>query len=105
GSQGDGSLEDRGTDDEGVEAPLGVVAVGFELLRKFTRLLARSAFDAHLPRGEAALELFLLPRLARWLVVPAVLLVEPVLDPARSRLDAVCTQLGLDDRVRALGLG
>src|SRR6476646_195399 len=103
GCQGVGILAARGADDEVVEAPLGHVTLGLELIRKLTGLLARSALDAHLPRGEATLELFLLPRLARRLVVPAVLLVEPMLDPARSRLHAVLAQLRLDERVSLLG--
>ena len=90
-------------DDEVLGAPLGLVALGLELLGELARRLGRSALDAHLPRGEAAVELLLLPRLAGRLVVPAVFLVDPVLDPARARLDAVLAELGLDDRVRLLG--
>src|SRR5439155_11418638 len=61
--------------------------------------------DTHLPRGEAALELFLLPRLARRLVVPAILLVEPVLDPARARREALLAELDFHDVVGELRFG
>ena len=98
-------LAARGSDDEVLGAPLGLVALGLELVGELARRLVRSALDAHLPRGEAAVELFLLPGLAGRLVVPAVLLVEPVLDPARARLDPVLAEHGLDDRVRLLGRG
>ena len=98
-------LTARGADDEVLEASLGLVALGFEPLGEVVRLLAGGTFDAHLPRSEAAVELFLLPRLARGLGVPAVLLVDPVLDAARPRVDAVLAELGLDHRVRALGFG
>src|SRR5262249_19548033 len=86
-----------------LEAALGLVALGLELIGELVRLLAGRALDPHLPRSVAAVELLLLPGLALRLVVPAVLLVEPVLDPALARLDAVRAQLRLDDRVRALG--
>src|ERR1700751_545270 len=98
-------LAGRGADDEIAEAPLRLVALGFELLRELVGLLAGRALDPPLPRGKAAVELFLLPGLHRRLVVPAVLRVDPVLDPARLRLDAVRAQLRLDNRERALGRG
>src|SRR5439155_4776779 len=72
---------------------------------ELARLLLRSALHAHLPRGEAAVELLLLPGLAGRLVVPAVLLVEPVLDPARARLDSVLAEHRLHDRVSLFGRG
>jgi hypothetical protein len=52
----------------------------------------------------AVLELVLLPRLVGRLVVPAVLLVEPVLDLARDGGDLVVVQKRLDDGARTLRL-
>src|SRR5215468_2376792 len=92
-------------DDEVVEAPLGLVALGLESAGKLVGLFARRTLDAHLPRCIAALELLLFPRLARRLIVPAVLLVEPVLDLTRPRFDAVRAKLRLHDCVRALCFG
>src|SRR5262249_29710972 len=92
-------------DDEVPEASLGLVPLGREPLGELARLLPRGTFDTHLPRRVAVLELFLLPRLTRWLVIPAVLLVEPVLDLAGARLDAAFAQLRIDDGVRLLGCG
>ena len=82
-----------------------LVALRLELRRELLGFLARAALDAHLPRREALVELLLLPRLGRRFVVPALLGVEPVLDLARLRLDAVRAQLGLDDGLRLLGVG
>jgi hypothetical protein len=53
----------------------------------------------------AVLELVLFPRLVRRLVVPAVVLVEPVLDLAGDGGDPVVVQERLDDGAGALGLG
>jgi hypothetical protein len=94
-----------GTDDEVLEAAFGPVALSLEAVGELSCLLAGLTLDANLPRREPAVELFLLPRPARRLVVPAVLLVEPVLDPARPRLDAVLAELRLDDFQRLLRLG
>src|SRR5436305_11210531 len=87
--QGVGVLAARCADDEVVEPLLGLVALGLEPRRELACLLTRGALHAHLPRRESAPELFLFPRLAGWLVAPAVLLVDPVLDATRPRLDAV----------------
>jgi len=103
--EGVGIFSRSGADDEVAEAALRLVALGFELLRELASLLAGRALDPHLPRCKAAVELFLFPGLARRLVVPPILFVDPVLDPARLRLDAVLAQLRLDDRVGALGCG
>src|SRR5439155_11879252 len=73
--QGVGVLAARCTDDEVLGASLGLVALGLEPFRELAGLLPRPALDPHFPGCESALELFLLPRLPRWLVAPAVLLV------------------------------
>src|SRR5207342_3731498 len=93
----------RGADDQVLGAPLRLVALGLERFGERVRLLAGRTLDAHLPGSETAVELLLLPRLARRLVVPAILLVEPVLDLARLRLDAVRAKLGLDHEQSLLG--
>src|SRR5207302_4361291 len=99
GRQRVGVLAARGADNEVVEAAVGLEALGLELLGKLASRLPRRTFDAHFPRREAAIELLLFPRFARRLVVPAILLVDPVPDATRSRLDAVRVPLGLDESV------
>ena len=83
----------RGRADDQV-APMAdrVVPLPFELLGEGGGGMARAAVDAHLPGGVTVLELLLFPRLARRLVVPALFVVEPVLDPVRAA----------DDRARPL---
>ena len=90
----------RGPDDEELRLADHRVALPLELLCQRRRLVLRGALDAHLPRRVAAVELLLLPRLRRRLVVPALLVGEPVLDLARLRLDAVLAQLRLDHDLR-----
>src|SRR5579859_2014335 len=97
-----GVVAARGADDEVLEAPLRLVALGAEGLRELPRLLSGGALHPHLPRGEATTELFRFPRLAG-LVVPAVLVVEPVLDLAGARLGAVRAKLRFDDPEGLLG--
>src|SRR4051812_15920270 len=81
GGQGVGVLAGRGADDQ--EAPVadGPVALVLERLGERVRPLARAQVDAHFPRRVAVVELLLLPRLARWLVVPPLLVLEPAVDP------------------------
>ena len=74
-------------DDQVLPAALDRVALALERLGERTGLAVRREGDPDLPRRVAALELLFLPGLARRLVVPAVLGVEPVLDRARLRLD------------------
>jgi hypothetical protein len=71
------------------EAPLAdrVVALALQLLRELAGRTAGAAVDADLPRRVALVELFLLPRLVRRLVVPALLLLEPALDPVLAADD------------------
>src|SRR5581483_12124885 len=78
-------------------APLadGLVALGLELLRELAGRMPGAAVDPDLPRRVAVVELLLLPRLARRLVVPALLVLEPVLDAVPVA----------DDRGRVLRLG
>src|SRR5581483_2073893 len=87
-----------------LEAAEGVVALRLELLRERVRLGAGRKGDADLPRRGAPIELLLFPRLRLRLVVPALLCLEPVLDPARLGLAAEAAKLGIDHGVRALGL-
>src|SRR5437868_3441015 len=98
-------LAGRSADDEVLETAFGLVPLRLETVGEIPRLLPRRAFDAHLPRRKAAFELFFLPRLARRLVVPPILLVEPVLDPARPCLDPALGELGLDHLVGLLRFG
>src|SRR2546423_13642361 len=88
-------------DDEVVEAAHGVVPLALELLRQGLRLLAGRALDTDLPRRVAAVELLLFPRVADRLVVPALLVIEPVLDACRVGRAAESAQLGLDHAVGA----
>src|SRR5437588_5158633 len=98
-------LAGRSADDQVLETAFGLVPLRLETVGESPRLLPRRAFDAHLPRRKTAFELFLLPRLARRLVVPPILLVEPVLDPARPCLHPALGKLGLDHLVGVLRLG
>ena len=75
-----------------------------EPLGKLARLPVGAALHAHLPGRVAALDLLLFPCLARRLVVPALLVGEPVLDPARPRLDPVLAQRRADHGIGLLGL-
>lgn len=73
----------------------GVVALLLEPVGHVARGLAGAAVDPHLPGREAVRELLLLPRLARRLVIPALLVLEPVLDATRAA----------DERARPLRVG
>src|SRR5207248_7674744 len=61
GCQGVCGLAVRGAYDEVVEAALGLVALGLEAFGQVARLLPGRAFDAHLPRGGAGVQLLRLP--------------------------------------------
>jgi hypothetical protein len=74
-----------------------VVALRLELVGERVRLLAGGDGDPDLPGSEAVVELFVLPRLARRFVVPAILALEPVLDGGCARLVAEAPELRLDD--------
>jgi hypothetical protein len=89
-----GVLAGGGADDQVAPVADRVVALLFQLLGEVAGSLAGAAVDAYLPRREAVRELLLFPRLARRLVVPALLVLEPVLDPVRAA----------DERARALRL-
>jgi hypothetical protein len=82
-------------------APLadGTVALALQLVGELARGAARAAVHAHLPGRVAVLELLLLPRLRGGLVVPALLVLEPVLDP-RVAADELRGALCLRVRVR-----
>src|SRR5262249_30651634 len=68
-------------------------------------LVRRSGFDSYLPGRVPVLEDLLLGlELLGRLVVPAVLVGEPVLDRADLCLGALFAKLGLDNRARSLGL-
>src|SRR5207302_5236144 len=99
-----GVLLRGGADDEVVEAAHRVVPLALERLRQGLRLVTRGALDPDLPRRVAAIELLLFPRLAGRLVVPPLLVLEPVLDAGRMCGAAEAAQLGLDHAVGALGL-
>src|SRR4051812_41589103 len=82
------------------------VSLGLELLRQAVGLLAGRRLDADLPGGQPVLEHLALGLEApRRLVVPAILVGEPVLDRPDRALDPGLSQLCLDDRSRTLGLG
>src|SRR5579862_4431116 len=102
--QGLGVLLGGRAHDQVLEAAEGVVALRLELLRERVRLGAGRKGDADLPRRGAPIELLLFPRLRLRLVVPALLCLEPVLDPARLGLAAEAAKLSIDHGVRALGL-
>src|SRR5205823_13263183 len=64
----------------------------------------RPALDVHLPWRTAFREQLLLGRGSGRLVVPPLLVVEPMLDRADVGLEPFGRELGLDDRSRAFGL-
>jgi hypothetical protein len=82
----------RGADDEVPPAALDGVPLSLEFLRELLRRVVRGEGDPDLPRREAAVELLLFPGLALRLVFPALLGVEPALDPARLRLGSRCSR-------------
>src|SRR5438477_1338108 len=92
-------------DDEELGLPHGPVPVRLERLGKRLGLFAGGALDPNLPGRVAVVQLFLFPGLALGLVVPALLGLEPVLDPARARRAAEGSDLRLDHGQGALGLG
>src|SRR5204863_865383 len=97
----------RGSADEDVGVPAdNAVAFGGQLVRERLRLVWRVGLEPHFPRREALREDILLGlEFLRRLVVPPVLVREPVLDSADACLGAELTELGLNDGVGALGLG
>src|SRR5581483_5218309 len=90
-------LPRRGADEDEAPAAHHLPALPLESVGEGVRLLVRGAGDADLP-GRVAVrdDLLLPPRLGR-LVVPALLVREPVLDAHEPRLDARLPQLRLDD--------
>src|SRR5262249_47562592 len=81
------------------------IALVLEPAGELFGLLRRSGFDSSLPGRVPVLEALLLGlELLGRLVVPAVLVGEPVLDRADLRFGALFAELGLDDRARSLGL-
>src|SRR6478672_1117421 len=101
-----GLLLRGGADDHITVSANNAQSLGLELFRELFGLLGRAGVDADLPGGEAVLEHFMLRLVAlRLLVVPSVLVREPVLDLAHSAFDVVLAQLGLDDLPRPVGLG
>jgi hypothetical protein len=88
-----------GADDQVAPLPDRLVALALELLGELAGLAARPGVDPNLPRRVALVELLLLPGLGRRLVVPALLLLEPALDP-RVTADDPGGAPGLGVRVR-----
>src|SRR3954471_8487160 len=91
-------------DDQVLPAPLDREAFLLEPVGQLARLVVRGEGDADLPGSKAALHGLLFPRLARRLVIPAILGVEPVLHGARDRRDVVVADLRLDHGARPLRL-
>src|SRR5438105_5086253 len=86
----------RCTDDDVAEAANNGVALSLERVGELAGLVVRTEPDPDLPRRVAAVELLLFPGLAGRLVVPALLVLQPMLDPRRARCAAEAPQLRLD---------
>src|SRR4029077_15287116 len=81
------------------------ISVRLELLLEPLGLLPRPGTHPNLPGRMSVLELFLLPRLSGRLVVPALFVLEPVLDDAGDRAEPEIPQHRLDHGAGPLGLG
>ena len=99
-----GILARRGTDDQVRPLADGLVSLALERLLQLNRLVARATLDPNLPRGVALLGDLFFPGLVRGLVVPALLVCEPVLDAARRGDDGVMLELGEDHGMGVLRL-
>ena len=93
-----GLLARAGADDEIRPAPHDLVAVRLQLVGEVVGLLVRVALDAHLPGREAAGDELLLDVRQVGLRVPAVIVVEPVLEDDLAGVDAGLLELGVDER-------
>src|SRR5262249_23319892 len=80
------------------------VALRPELVGEVARLVEGLAFDADLPRRIAAAQHVLLDVRLRRLVVPAILVCQPVLGHEPGRRDSLVLKLALDDPARLFGL-
>src|SRR5205085_6259467 len=100
-----GLLLGRGTDEEVAKPTYDAVALALEPVGELRRHVVGVELDAHLPGRDPFLEQLLLRRGLARLVVPALLVVEPVLDLADGCLDALRGDLALDDRAGLLRLG
>src|SRR5581483_2865069 len=92
-------------DDQVPPPALDRVALLLELVGERARVGVRAELHADLPRRVAALDGFLLPRVPGGLVVPELLALEPVLDPARTGVAALLPEHGRDHLGRAVCLG
>src|SRR5207248_9973897 len=81
-----------------------VVALDPQLLREVAGLPEAVAFDVDLPRRIAALEQLLLGVGLRWVIVPALLVMQPAFGHEARRREARLLQFLLDDTARLLGL-
>ena len=79
--------------------------VRLQLVCESIGLVVRGALHAHFPGGEAAGHELLLDVRLVGLRVPAVVLVEPVLEDDLCRRDARLFELRFDNRARLLGIG